>query len=144
MRLHPLIVPVFLGATTASAQTYNPPNGTQYLLNVQVTRTDIGDEVHLKVTFLAPLASKALPVCNQAFFYGWIDTSRQRLMVSQSKGEDSPYGFKAIRQPFTPGEKVTLETNLPKAFVDALGAHLHAGIGIIGGGFYPTQNLLIK
>lgn len=131
-------------AMNATAQTYNPPNGHKILLNVQVTRTDLGDEAHLKITFTVPPASEAMPVTTQAFLYGWIASSKQRLMVSQSKGAESPEGFLAVRRTFVPGETVTLETDLPKSFVDAVGAHLHAGLGAAGKGYYPTQNLLVQ
>lgn len=144
MKIYSVTASILASAISASAQTYTPPNGSKYLVNVQVTRTDTGDEVHLKVTLSAPPVSESLPVCNQAFFYGWIATNKQRLTITQTKDEDSPYGFKAVRQTFSAGEKITLETDLPKAFVDAVGSHLHAGVGLVGGAYYPTQNLLVK
>jgi len=145
MKFYTLILLFLSGAMTVAAQTYAPPYGSQKSISdVQVMRTDSGPMTHLKVTFTVPAASKDVPFYNQAFFYGWIGANNQRLMVSQSKAADAPYGFTAIRQTFVPGSQVMLETDLPKSFVDAEGAHLHAGIGAVNGSFWPTQNLLVQ
>lgn len=141
--IRPLLASLLLAAPAALAQTYDPPN-PRNSVSARVVRTDAGGITHLKVLFTVPPSHSSIPAYGQAFFYGWIEADGKRLAVSASKGADAPFGFPAQRRTYTPGEQVTLEIDLPKAFVEAAGAHLHAGIGAIGGSYFPTANLLVQ
>jgi hypothetical protein len=57
-------------------------------------------------------------------------------------GKRCNYGFPVEIGPFKPGDRVTVDLDLPRAFVDAPGAQLHVGVGAEESGYYPTQNLI--
>ncbi len=59
------------------------------------------------------------------------------------RGRRCNYGFPVETGPFKPGDRVTVELDLPRAFVDAEGASVHIGVGAEESGYYPTQNLIL-
>jgi len=144
-----LVLSIFQFAA-AKAQTYKPPilasdpvhDSREAGMNVEVERTDSGAQTHLKVTLTVPPTTPDVKAYTRIFFYGWLVTSTgQNRKISQcTTGARCPEGFPVKRGPFTPGDRVTIETIVPKSFVEASGAHLHIGIG--GKKYYPTQNLL--
>lgn len=142
---------VLCASWPAFAQTYrlsNKPGSTNTDMNIEVVRTDTGPVSHLRVSLTIPAlppGNKDFAVYTRAFFYGWITAGTEpRLSVSvcpptASKAE-CPFGFPVVKGPWKVGDRIVVETNLPKAFVDAEGAHLHLGIG--DAAYYPTPNLL--
>jgi hypothetical protein len=142
---------LLLMSTAERAQTYKPPisppktdfAGVESDLHTVVERTDSGAVTHLKVTITVPEHNSDMPVYAQVFFYGWISTSDgNKLRVSQCVvGPTCPFGFPSTDGPFKPGHRLTLETDVPKSFVEADGAQLHVGIGS-DKAYYPSQNLL--
>ena len=116
-------------------------------MNVQVVRTDAGAVTHLKVTLTIPPVDPEITAYRKMFFYGWIATpDGKRLGIYQCKESATcPSGFLQKDDDFSPGERVTIELDLPKSFVDADGAHLYLGIGGAGNSaYFPTQNLLVQ
>ena len=101
---------------------------------------------HLKVSLTVPPVTDSTPAYGRAFFYGWIVTpDGNKLSISQCKeaAPACPFGFPITNGSFAPGDRVMFETDLPRSFVDAQGAHLHLGIGPAGNApYYPTTNLL--
>jgi hypothetical protein len=142
-----------LASGAERVQTYKPPisppktdfAGVESDLHTVVERTDSGPVTHLKVTVTVPERNSNMPAYAQVFFYGWISTpDGNRLRVSQCIiGPTCPFGFPATDGPFKPGHRLTLETDIPKSFVDADGAQLHLGIGS-DKNYYPSQNLLAQ
>jgi len=135
----------------AAAQTYrlsHKPGSTNTDMDIEVVRTDTGPVSHLKVSLTVPAlppSNKDFTAFTRAFLYGWIIAGKDtRLSVSvcpstASKAE-CPYGFPVVKGPWKVGDRIVVETDLPKSFVDAEGAHLHLGIG--DAAYYPTPNLL--
>jgi hypothetical protein len=152
MRKQLLLVCWFSTAAVASAQTYKPPisasdpghDARESSMNIQVERTDSGQTAHLKVTLTVPPASRDVSAYERMFFYGWtVDANGHRRDFSICrKSAKCPEGFPIKNGPFAPGDRVIIETDLPRSFADAQGAHLHVGVG--GKKYYPTQNLLTQ
>lgn len=81
---------------------------------------------------------------DQLFLYAWIG-SNKFLLQTCVKGPSCLHGFPTLAGHYTPNDRVTLETDLPTAFVDAKGAALHAGVGSSkDNSYYPTTNLLSR
>lgn len=126
------------------AQT--PAEVVQSAMRVDVERTELGSVTHLNVSLTVPPITESTPAYGRAFFYGWIVTpDGSKLSVSQCKeaAPACPFGFPVTNGSFAPGDRVTFQTDIPRSFVDAQGAHLHLGIGPAGNSpYYPTTNLL--
>jgi hypothetical protein len=135
-----------LGAA-ASAETYQPvysPSATPNM-NVTVERTDNGPMTHFKVMLTVPPLAPAIAQYNKIFPYTLMRTNDTLFSLRPAlcpSGTRCNYGFPVQTGPFKPGDRVTVETDLPRAFVEAPGVSLHIGVGAEESGYYPTQNLI--
>ncbi len=133
-------------ANPATAANYDVNN--RFIL-AHVERSDKGAVSHLRVTVTIPPVSPNIPAYTQVYFYGWIGEgnfkSPERLRVFQCvKSAECPEGFPGLTGSYQPGQSVTIEVDLPTAFVAAPHAHLHLGVGGTKTPYIPTGNLLVS
>ena len=127
--------------------SYSVPNSEEQGsvdLDAIVERTDVGEVSHFKVTLTVPPVSSTLHSYTQLFLWGWIKPKDGDILFVTScvPSKGCPTAFPPVTGTFNPGDRVSVEADLPTSFVNSKGASLQAGIGNTSEGYLPSPNLL--
>ncbi len=128
------------GSQPITASRYKPVDPTapwSALLNVTVTRSDLGSAYLLQVDFTVPVTPNPVP-------YGFDLITVYGFQRHGTERSDLPLGmFPSTRGSWKPGDTVTLKIDIPKQYADpAQGWDLRFCVGSTAG-CLPSPNLLL-
>jgi tetratricopeptide (TPR) repeat protein len=121
--------------TSQRESRYTPADPDLFGMNITVLKKVLGDQYHLQVDFTVPAAREPITRFTLITIYGLRREGEKRLDLP-------PDTFPSVRGNWKPGDRVTLQINLPKKFADpARGWDLTFCVGGTAGCF-PSPNLL--